>query len=162
MTSMQSTAALVEAFRRTLEDSLKNDVRFSGASRHDREDGSTLATRWQAAANEHVWFEVAVRPGIPQVRVGVLTDDRWKSEDFEQKIEESGDTMSEFVEMGFEEAGLEWIDPPVEHYREESRFFYFATAFEPGGPEDLASESVRKKARRMFEGYYHAFGPFLA
>ena len=152
---------LVESFRAKLEAALASDARFAGASRHDRGDGSTLACRWPTAANPHVWFEVAVRPLIPQVRAGVLTDDRWKSEDFEDKIEESGDTMSEFVELGFEEAGLTWLDPPVEHYREDMKFFYFATALELAALEELQHEATFEKVRRMFDGYYHAFGPFL-
>lgn len=152
---------LVEGFHAHLETSLKGDGRFKGSSRHDREDGSTLAIRWPSSVNEHVWFEIAVRPLIPQVRVGVLTDDRWKSEDFEEKIEESGDTMSEFVEMGFHEAGLEWLEPTVEHYREEMKYFYFATAFEISDLKELADSAVRTKAKQMLEGYYLAFGPFL-
>jgi hypothetical protein len=151
----------VEAFRLALESELNNDPRFDESSRKDRPDGSTLATRWRAAANPHVWFEVAVRPLIPQIRVGVLTDDRWKSEDFEEKIEESGDTMSEFVEMGFEEAGLTWLDPPVEHYREDMKFFYFATALELNHIDELNNDDIKQKVRRMFDGYFHAFGPYL-
>lgn len=150
-----------ESFLLTLAESLQGDSRFSGVHRHDRSDGSTLASRWQSAENPRVWFEIAVRPLIPQVRVGVLTDDRWKSEDFEEKIEESGDTMSEFVEMGFEEAGLAWPDPVVEHYREDAKFFYFATAFEPAAISELTTEVVQMKARKMLDGYHHAFGPFL-
>jgi hypothetical protein len=153
--------ATVEGFREHFEKALAGDRRFSAAARHDRPDGSTLATRWRSAVNEHVWFEIAVRPLIPQVRVGILTDDRWKSEDLEEKIEESGDTMSEFVEMGFHEAGLEWLNPPVEHYREEMKYFYFATAFEIPELAALDTEPVRQKARRMFDGYHMAFGPHL-
>lgn len=152
---------LVDSFRSSFEDAFARDERFKTPARHDRPDGSTLAVRWPTAANEHVWLEIAVRPLIPQVRVGILTDDRWKSEDFEEKIEESGDTMSEFVEMGFEEAGLTWLDPPVEHYREDRTFFYFATAVELPRLDDLATPAVREKARQMFEGYFHAFGPYL-
>lgn len=152
---------LVDSFRAAFEEAFANDARFKAPFRHDRPDGSTLATRWPTAANERVWLEIAVRPLIPQVRVGILTDDRWKSEDLEEKIEESGDTMSEFVEMGFEEAGLTWLDPPVEHYREETKFFYFATAVELPRLEDLATPAVREKTRQMFEGYFHAFGPYL-
>ncbi|QDV89202.1 hypothetical protein RAS2_02660 [Phycisphaerae bacterium RAS2] len=152
---------LVDSFRSSFEDAFARDDRFKAPARHDRPDGSTLAVRWPTAANEHVWLEIAVRPLIPQVRVGILTDDRWKSEDFEEKIEESGDTMSEFVEMGFEEAGLTWLDPPVEHYREDRTFFYFATAVELPRLDDLAMPAVREKARQMFEGYFHAFGPYL-
>ena len=153
---------VVEWCRGAIEQELASDTRFSSSKRHDRADGSTLATRWQSAENEHVWFEVAVRPLIPQVRVGVLTDDRWKSEDFEEKIEESGDTMPEFVEMGFEEAGLEWLEPPVEHYREEMKYFYFSTAFELKRLDELEDAAVRTKVRQMFDGYFHAFGPFLS
>lgn len=151
----------VEGFRAHFEKALAGDGRFAGLHRHDREDGSTLATRWPSLVNEHVWFEIAVRPLIPQVRVGILTDDRWKSEDFEEKIEESGDTMSEFVEMGFHEAGLEWLEPTVEHYREEMKYFYFATAFDLRDLNELADSAVRRKAGQMLEGYYRAFGPFL-
>jgi hypothetical protein len=154
-------AQAVEKFRYALEGELKADARFASFHRHDRPDGSTLATRWTSAANPQVWFEIAVRPLIPQVRVGILTDDRWKSEDLEGKIEESGDSMSEFVEMGFHEAGLEWLEPTVEHYREEMKFFYFATAFELKDIAELASADVRKKAEQMLDGYHHAFGPFL-
>jgi hypothetical protein len=159
VTSAQREA--VNSFRSHFESALAGDSRFSASHRHDRDDGSTLATRWQCSANEHVWLEIAVRPLIPQVRVGILTDDRWKSEDFEEKIEESGDTMGEFVEMGFHEAGLEWLEPTVEHYREEMKYFYFATAFEIGNVSELADPAVRTKARQMLEGYHHAFGPFI-
>ncbi|HKQ47274.1 MAG TPA: hypothetical protein VJZ71_04290 [Phycisphaerae bacterium] len=151
----------VEAFRVHFETALARDERFAGSHRHDREDGSTLATRWRSSVNEHVWFEIAVRPLIPQVRVGVLTDDRWKSEDFEERIEESGDTMSEFVEMGFHEAGLEWLEPTVEHFREEMKYFYFATAFELRDLNELSDPAVRSKTRQMLEGYDRAFGPFI-
>src|SRR5262245_12407110 len=111
MTISGTQRDLVDAFRGGFEKELSGDPRFGSSHRHDRPDGSTLATRWVSVVNPQVWFEIAVRPQIPQVRVGVLTDDRWKSEDFEEKIEESGDTMGEFVEMGFEEAGLTWLDP---------------------------------------------------
>lgn len=161
MTLTATQRDVIESFRAALEDNLSSDARFSSAQRHDRADGSTLATRWQSSENEHVWFEVAVRPLIPQVRVGILTDDRWKSEDLEEKIEESGDTMSEFVEMGFEEAGLEWLDPPVEHYREEMKFFYFSTGFEPKRLSELEDADIRTKTRQMLDGYHHAFGQFL-
>jgi hypothetical protein len=147
-------------FRAAVEEALRSDSRFTAATRHDRPDGSTLATRWQSTVNEHVWFEIAVRPLIPQIRVGILTDDRWKSEDLETKIEESGDTMSEFVELGFDEAGLEWKDPIVEHFREEMKYFYFATALNLSTLDELPSKAG--KVRQMLDGYYHAFGPFLA
>jgi hypothetical protein len=146
----------IEAFRRYIEDSAANDDRYGPASREDREDGSLLATRFGAAPS--CWFEVAVRPYVPQVRVGFVTSDRWKSEEAEQAIEDSGDTMEEFVELGFEEAGLSWPKPPVEHFREAGRFFYFATPLDLEDLAALASDEVRDKVLRMLEGYLIAFG----
>jgi len=157
----QTQLDCVSAFRNRFEADLRGDARFAGVTRLDRPDGSLLATRFVTAENPRVWLEVAVRPQIPQVRIGILTDDRWKSEDFEEKIEESGDTMREFVEMGFEEAGLEWLEPPVEHFREEMKFFYFATALDLSNTEQLTEPAVMKKCRQMLDGYYHAFGRFL-
>ena len=157
----QTQVDQVEQFRQAMQRQWDGDARFSGVRRHDRPDGSTLSLRWTTAENPRVWFEIAVRPFIPQVRVGVLTDDRWKNEDFEEKIEESGDTMREFVEMGFEEAGLEWIEPPVEHFREETKFFYFATPLDVISTDELGADATRRKIAQMFEGYFHAFGRFL-
>lgn len=146
---------LIADFRGWIEHHVNGTVNWGHAERHDREDGSMLATRWPAG--EHVWYEVAVRPLLPQVRVSILTDDRWSSEELEQTIEDSGDTMSEFVELGFETAGLEWPAPPVEHYREHAQFFYFATPLDLTAVTDVADEAIRRKVLQMLEGYYHAF-----
>lgn len=156
----ETQQAAINRFRETLESELRRDARFSGVFREDRPDGSTLATR--CALNEHVWLEVALRPLLPQVRVGILTDDRWKSEDWEEKIQESGDSMSEFVGMGMHEAGLDWEEPPVEHYRSDLKYFYFATPLELSSLDPLGDCVVINKVRRMLDGYYQAFKPYLA
>lgn len=158
----QAQTTQVENLRNWIEGKLASDERFDDGERVDRRDGSTLATRWRTAANPNVFVELAIRPFIPQVRVAIATDNRWKSEDFEEKIQESGDTMSEFVEMGFEDAGLEWEEPIVEHYREEAKYFYFATPIETVSIDEFADEGLRIKLLRMIEGYHHAFGPYLA
>ena len=150
---------LVSDFRAWLESGLAGDNRFVSQERDDREDDSTLATRWPV--NEHVWLEVALRPFLPQVRVGILSDDRWKSEDWEEKIQESGDTMSEFVEMGLHEAGLDWPEPPVEHYRAQLKYFYFATPVELDSLNQLQDAAFRHKVRKMLDGYYKAFEAYL-
>jgi len=157
MTEVDRT--IVEAFRTYIEDAVEADERYGPKQRHDREDGSTLATRFSAGPN--CWFEVSVRPLIPQLRVGFLTDDRWKSEELEQHIQDSGDTMQEFVGLGFEEAGLPWPEPPVEHYREGGTYFYFATPLQLDEVADLESDRIRDKTLRMLEGYMIAFGPAI-
>lgn len=151
---------IVSRFRDRFESGLAGDPRFVSIARDDRDDESTLTSRFAVAPS--LWLEMAVRPFIPQVRAGIVTDDRWKNEDLEDRIEESGDTMSEFVELGFDEAGLEWPDPPVEHYRDQGRFFCFSTGFELERLSDLDDPAVLDKLRRIFEGYYCAFRPAIA
>jgi len=149
----------VEAFREYIEDAVAGDERYGDAERDDREDDSTLASRFRAGGS--CSLEVAVRPLVPQIRVGLLTDDRWKSEEIEQGIQDSGDTMEEFVGLGFAEAGLDWNEPPVEHYREGGKYFYFATPMEVDELPDLDRDELRNKVLRMLEGYLVAFGPFV-
>lgn len=147
---------VIRDFRTWMEQHVGRGSQWAGPQRQDREDESTLASRWPAG--ENLWYEVALRPHLPQVRVGVLTDNRWKSQELEQIIDDSGDTMSEFLELGFETAGLEWPAPPVEHYREHNQCFYFATPLDLHRLDDLGHEAIRRKVLQMLEGYYHAFG----
>jgi hypothetical protein len=149
----------IEAFRAGIERRATTELSLQAAQREDRPDGSALISRLRAA--DHIFFELVVRPAIPQVRVGIVTDDRWRNEDLEDRIEESGDSMSEFVEMGFEEAGLEWIGPPVEHYREHGQYFCFATAVDLPSIATLNDDAVRGKVWRMLHGYHLAFGPAI-
>lgn len=145
------------AFRRRLHDAFDGDARFRAVAQHDRPDGSAQATRFELAPC--LWLEVCVRPGIPQVRVGVVTDDRWLSEDLETVIEDSGDTMSEFVELGFEEAGLSWPEPIVEHFRDSDKMYYFATPLNVESLNDLSDPAVVDKVIKMANGYLEAFKP---
>ena len=160
MVLSETDLSIVQAFRDWLDLQIASQEQFSAVSRVDREDQSTLATRWQASPS--IWFEIAIRPAIPQVRVGILTDDRWVSEEFEQGIEDSGDTMYEFVEEGFHDAGLDWHDPPVEHYRDQGKYFYFSTSLELDTLDRLRDDAaLRSKIKKMFEGYYCAFEPLI-
>ena len=145
---------IIQAFRAWIESAIETGSRFGGWERIDRQDESTLITRWAAGQDE--FYEVAIRPGLPQVRVGLITEDRYKSRDFEQMIEGSGDTMQEFVALGFETAGLDWAQPPVEHYRQ-GQDYYFVTPVDLPSLDQLNDEAFRIKVHLIFEGYYHAF-----
>ncbi len=150
---------LIEAFRTYIEDSVENDDRYGACNRLDRNDASTLAMRFEVTPT--CWFEVALRPVIPQIRVAFLTNDRWLSEELEQAIQDSGDSMEKFVGVGMNEAGLDWDEPPVEHYHDGGEFFYFATPLSIDELPDLERDQVRNKVLRMLEGYLIAFGPAL-
>jgi hypothetical protein len=153
------TSATVEQFRTTIEQALAEDERFGEPLRRDRDDGSTLATRFRVA--EKLWIECALRPNIPQIRAGIVTTDRWLSEELEETIEGSGDSMSEFIELGFDEAGLDWEEPIVEHYREHGTDFYFATSFDLADITELGQAEVVDKTVRMLRGYFEAFKPAI-
>lgn len=150
-----SDRKLVTDFRAAFERGYAGDDRFLRVVRDDRPDNSVLATRFSVL--EDVWLELTVRPFVPQLRAGIVTTDRWKNEELEERIEETGDTMSEFLELGFDEAGLDWREPQVEHYRDQGKYFCFATGLELPALQSLVDPAIRDKARRMLEGYYHAF-----
>ncbi len=148
-----------DAFLTYIEDTNAADERYGMPQRHQRDDGTTVATWFEAGPS--CWFEVVVRPQVPQVRVAFLTDDRETSEELEQIIEDSEHTMEEFVGAGLQEAGLRWSDPPVEHYCDDGKYFYFATALDLEDPGDLDEDATRNKTLRMLEGYLIAFGPAI-
>ena len=149
----------VEEFLDYVEGIVAGDDRYGPSARHDHQDESVLAVRFDAGGA--CYFEVAVRPFVPQVRVAFLTSDRWKNEEIEQAIQDSGDTMAEFVEAAFADARLDWSAPPVEHYRDAGELFYFATPLEVEDVVDLDLSDVRGKVVRMLEGYLIAFGPAI-
>jgi hypothetical protein len=156
LTDMQQKQAI--AFRAEVDARLADDSRLADPQRDDRPDGSTLTSRYPVRDNEHVYLEVTVRPLIPQVRIGIVTDDRWKSEEIEEGIESSGDTMEEYLEVAFAEAGLDWEEPPVEHYRGDGKWFSFVTPLELTSLDDLAGEAVRAKVMQMIAGYLDSYG----
>ena len=149
----------IDAFRKHMEQTLSADGRLGELTHDDRQDGSSLASRF--LVGEKLWIEMCLRPAIPQLRAGIVTDDRWLSEDLETAIEDSGDTMSEFVELGFDEVDLDWTDPVVEHYRDRGKYFYFATGFELDSLDQLDTAAVRDKLAKMCLGYYEAFRPAI-
>ena len=152
----QTPAQSTIEFRQWAESLLAEQPNAGKSVDSDREDGSTLTTRWPVA--DDLFLEITVRPLIPQVRIGIVTDDRWKSEEIEQAIQDSGDNMSEYLELAFSEAGLDWEEPPVEHYRHEGKWFSFITPLEIGSLGALDDDAMRDKVARMVRGYLASYG----
>jgi len=144
----------IDSFRVYVEDSVATDDRYGEAVRADSD--SALATRFFEGAS--CWFEVTVLPSTRQVRVGFFTSDPAVNTECEQVIAESGETAVRFVGLAFEEAGLEWPSPQVEHGKEGGASYY-ATPLTLEDWMDLDSDEVRDKTIRMLEGYLIAFGP---
>ena len=70
----EAARSKIESFRRRFREKYAGDARFLGIEDADREDGSALATRFRVA--DHLWLEVCLRPHIPQLRAGIVTDDQ--------------------------------------------------------------------------------------
>lgn len=155
MSAASAKPEFIEAFRTFMEQTIERDARFGRAVRDDRPDGSVLASRFEILPR--LWLELVLRPAIPQLRAGLVTDDRWLNEELEEAIEETGDSMAEFVELGFDEAGLDWPEPVVEHYRDQGKYFCFASALELESLGHLDRQEIRDKVRRMLLGYFAAF-----
>ena len=156
MTTTQGNSPQVADFRGRVEQRVNEGGRFGNPVWSDREDGSTLTTRWPLT--EDLYLEVTIRPLLPQVRVGIVTDDRWKSEEIEQSVQDSGDNMAEFLEVALAEVGLDWEDPPVEHYRHEGRWFSFITPIELQSLDDLATRELKDRVTHLIEGYANSYG----
>ena len=146
----------VADFRAWVEQRLDREGRFGAPCWADREDGSTLTTRWPIG--ETLYLEVTLRPMLPQVRVGIVTDDRWKSEEIEQAIQDSGDSMVEFLEVALSEVGLDWEDPPVEHYRHEGVWYSFMTPIDLTSLDELHDDATHNKIMLLIDGYANSYG----
>jgi len=156
MTTDDDKSGFVKAFRAWVEAKLAKNDTYHAPQHFDRDDGSTLTARWPMHGS--LWLEVTVRPLIPQVRVGIVTEDRWKSEEIEDAIETSGDNMSEYLEVALAEAGLDWSDPPVEHYRDQGRWFSFVTPIELSQIQQLADDQLRTRVLQLIEAYTASYG----
>jgi hypothetical protein len=150
----------IETFR----DSVETDVESEGIGSHperaDRPDDSALSSHFPVGP--HLWYALTVKPFLPQFLVGIVTDDPFRNEDFQQLIRGTSLTMPEFVQLGFEAAGLVWRDPPVHHYRDRDNIFYFVTPVDLPSLTVLEEPSIMDKARRMMRGYHWAFSGRVA
>jgi hypothetical protein len=147
--------AIIESFRGGVEALAGTRLGLGGLHREDREDGWILASRWQADRKSS--YELSIRPTIPQVRVGLLTEDPERDRDLAKMIEETGLTVREFVGLAFRQAGLDCPNPPVEHYREAEARYCLATPLDLQSLEDLSGEAMRDKVLAMLDGYHRCF-----
>ncbi len=141
----------IEAFRAGVEAVASTRLGLVRFERQDRADHWTMTTRWPIG--DRWWLELVVRPTLPQICVIVATDDSDRSLDAERMIAESTLTTREFVGTAFVECGLNWPDPPVEHYREGADRFCFATPLDLDSLNELAGEAIRDKVLGMIDGY---------
>jgi hypothetical protein len=148
----------VQAFRAFVEDSLSADDRYGTASRIDRPDGSVTATRFNVGGP--CWLELAVRPSVPEIRLAFVTDDAVTNDGILELVSDAGQSLSEFVQAGLQEAGLEEPTADVEH-SQDGKNYRFSTGIKLDEVSDLEMDEVRDKTLQYLEGFMIAFGPAL-
>jgi len=146
---------MVNDFREWMESAVSGILQKDDFERHDHQDRSAFINRWMI--QKHIWHEITIRPSLPQVRVGIMTDDPYRHNDFKQLIDGSGDTMQEFIQEGFASAGLEWRNPPVHNYCEQGVRYYISTPLDLRSVDQLVEELIRNKMLEMVQGYQIAF-----
>jgi hypothetical protein len=148
----------IEAFRDYIEDSVLSDDRYGAASRHDTEPKSLFATRFEVAPE--CWLAVEVLADQARVAVAFLTSDHSRAELVEQAIAEAGGDASRYLGEAFQEAGMDWPDPPVAVAPQDGLYGY-VTLVQLDELRDLDNDSIRDKTLRMLEGFMMAFAPAL-
>ncbi|MEK6674813.1 MAG: hypothetical protein AABZ47_04065 [Planctomycetota bacterium] len=146
----------VEGFLEFVEDSASPDDRYGTATRRNSDDGAVASSHFHIGGP--CWLEVTADSNKKQVRVGFIADDREVISGIDELLSESGQSLSQFVGAGFEEAGLRWSEPMVDRFETSDRFG-FTTSIALEEFSDLESDNLRDKTLRMLEGFLIAFGP---
>jgi hypothetical protein len=149
----------IESFRAYVEDSLASDDRYGPAVRHDEPERYRFASRWTVAPS--CWFEMSINASPPEIRVTFMTSEAARNESIEASIQESGQKTDDYVGNAFEDAGLDWPSPVVEHLPQDNLFAY-STTLRLEELRDLDDDEIRDRVLRMLEGYMIAFAAALA
>jgi len=150
----------VHAFREAVESYAVREGIGCEPERVDHPGEAVLSSRF--SAGPHQWYVLTVQPFLPQFSAGALTDDPFCDKDFERLSLQAGLTKPEFVQLGFEAAGLVWRDPPVQHFRDRDNVYYFVTPVDLPSFEMLTEAATIDKAKRMLLGYHLAFSGRVA
>lgn len=158
----ESDERSVEDFRDWIAATARQEVEAIGTVRKVDGEGEHPDSRAvRLYTDVHLWIEVNILPGISKLRVGLATDDRSTNEDAEQVIEDSRESLDEFLELGLADAGHEDEEGhSMEHFHD-SGVFYFATHLDMVGLDSLVSDGLRGEVKRLVEGYAAAFEELL-
>ncbi len=149
---------IVDAFLDFLDGEFSGDERYGPSERYDRKDESSRALRFSLGPN--CWIEAAVRPNVPEVRVGFVTDERMIFDEIVNLLADAEETPSQNLERAMADSGISWEEPVVDQETIDERFHRFSTAFtlEALDDLDLGFMKVRSKVPKMIEAYLIAFG----
>ncbi len=149
--------AEVDSFLDYVADFSDSDDRYGLAVRLEREDESLFATRFEVGPS--AWLEVGVWPSVPEVRIGVVTDEPATGEEIVAGIEADDVSLTDALAAALVDAGLNWPEPPIEKDGVTTEEFRLTTPIELEELSDLdvGFLDVRDKSMRLLEAYLNVF-----
>lgn len=94
-------------------------------------------------------------PSHKRIFIGLYTADRWLSESIEADLVHTGDKMEELLEEELVEQGFE-APLPIEHYRDEDKYFVFRSAIDVE-PSEIDHESTVERVEQVLLAYEACF-----
>jgi hypothetical protein len=143
----------VEQFQRWLDQTYHGDERF--AALHHL-TGADAGVRLEAG--ETSYYEVGVWLAKKLLRVGFLTADRALNEAIEQGILDSGDSLTELMEVELDDLGEE--PAAMDHYFERPAFCY-TTSLALADAEELSSPELHRRVGHLVDACVALFQEYL-
>lgn len=140
-----------------LEEQYAGDDRFHAIELREPGPLEGEALRVVFIFNDRTRFFVSALSDDLVIRVGLATEDKDLSESIESAALDSGDSLTEFLEVAMESE--EELDHEVQHFHDD--VYYFCSDIRYQRPEDLSSEALRDEVIYYLDGYMNAFYDYL-
>ena len=153
----ETECEIIESFLTYMEGSVEGDDRYGPGARAQADDGSSFSLSF--SLGDASWLEVGLLADGTKVWVGFGSTDENAPTVVKEMLGEYNNSLSSMVQAGFQDASLDWSDPPVE---ESANPYRLVTPIATDELADLEFDDLRTKMERMLEGYLIALGPAIA
>ena len=117
--------------------------------------GETIRVRFVSNPRAHFFVSVFEEEGF--LRIGLATEDEALNETIENAVTESGDSMTEFVEIAMD--AEDELEHEVTNFH--SDMYYFSSDIPYQREEDLASSILRDEIIYYLDGMMTSFSDFV-
>lgn len=118
-------------------------------------EGETIRVRFTCNAQTHFFVSVFEEDGL--LRIGLASESESLSKEIEETAEESGDSLTEFVEVAMD--AEDELEHEVTHFH--SDMYYFSSDLPYQREEDLASSILRDEIIYYLDGIITALYEFV-
>lgn len=140
-----------------LEDQYVGDDRFDTVEIDEPgpSEGETVRIRFVCHPQTHFFVSVFEDDGF--LRVGLATEDESLNQEIEDAINESGDSLTEFVEIAMD--AEDELEHEVANFH--SDMYYFASDIPYNREQELATSTLRDAIIYYLDGIVTAFNDFI-